>query len=167
MNIDEIINETILSFLSESIRMSKLDFFDVEDDVLNKIPNNKLYHGSNNISWFKNILDIDTYNNTVNATSKYLFLSPHKRVALNYSDSGYGMEVNFETNSGVIVFGLKGGRHIKLKPIDFKNNIGFEALLDKYSDLGYDYLIIPDGDTHVILNNSVLNYYGSYYNTKK
>ena len=53
----------------------------------------QLYHGSSNISYFNDTSSIDTLSNTVNAKSKYLFLTPNKRTAFNYSQINKGMDV--------------------------------------------------------------------------
>ena len=154
-------------FIKESIKISKLDFFYLEDDIINKIPIGKLYHGSNDISWFNGNNDIDVENNTSNAKSKYFFLSPNIITALHYSIDSVGMENTIREKSGIIVFDING-KYKKLSSTDFdgvKDIKDVELIYDNYKKLGYDYIInTNDGNTHVILNNNILNYLGSFYN---
>lgn len=154
-------------FSKESIKISKLDFFDLEDDIIGKIPKGKLYHGSNDISWFSGIGDIDVENNTSNAKSKYLFLSPRIETALNYSIDSVGMKNIIHRNSGILVFDING-KYKKLKSTEFKdvkdiNDV--ELIYDKYKKMGYDYVTnTSDGDNYVVLNNDALTYLGGFYN---
>ena len=162
--------QTFNEFITENLEISKIDFFDIEDEILDMIPDNKLYHGSNDISWFNSISDINTISSTKNAESKYLFLSPTKTVALNYSITSVGMKINISDTSGVLVFSLKKGKKKKLSYNDVKiisDHQKFEAMLDEYKENGYDYVILPDGNNHAILNNDILKYLGSFYNIIK
>ena len=73
----------IKKLLREGLEIPKIDLFDLEDKIFNIIPDNCLYHGSKDISWFKSINDINTFDNSANAKSKYMFLSPKKSTAFN------------------------------------------------------------------------------------
>ena len=155
--------------LVESAKLNKVEFFDVEDRLLDSIPNNMLYHGSDNITWFNSVDDIDTINNTTNARSKYLFLSPNKKTALNYSINSIGMNINIGDTSGVISFKLKKsrGKRLTTKDLKYDSMSEFESILDSYKKDGYDYLIIqPDGNNYVILNPSILEFADKMYNKK-
>lgn len=160
-------NVEVIKVIDESVHsISKNQLFDLEDEILNKIPNNCLYHGSNDISWFNTVKDINTLSNTVNAKSKYLFLTPNKSTALNYSIISNGMDININDNSGVLSFKISKSKGIKLKSKNLKYNSmsGFEDILDKYQDKGYDYVIIePDGNNYVILNPNILKLISKNY----
>ena len=158
--------EPINRINESSKSISKNQLFDLEDEILNKIPNNCLYHGSNDISWFNTVKDIDTLTNTANAKSKYLFLTPNKYTALNYSIITNGMNVNIGDKSGILSFELTKSKGIKLKSENLKYNSmsEFENILDKYKDKGYDYVIIePDGNNYVILNPNIIKLISKNY----
>lgn len=160
----------IKKLLIEGLEISKFDIFDLEDKIFNSIPDNCLYHGSKDISWFNSINDINTFDNSVNAKSKYLFLSPKKSTAFNYSIEGTGsMKSLINDKSGILVFKLSKSKGKKLTKQDFKNMDNtidsFEKIFDDYKKLGYDYVINTlDGNNYVILNNNILKFISSYYN---
>jgi hypothetical protein len=128
------------------------------DYLTNKYGTHKniVYHGTPNITYLKNINDIDTLKNTVNAKSKYLFVNSKPSVALNYAKNYNG----YSDKSGIAVFKLIGKAYtIKNNdiPIAFKSNDDFELFLDTKKKLGFDYVKIPqDGNNIAILNiNSI------------
>jgi len=159
----------IKKLLREGLEIPKIDLFDLEDKIFNIIPDNCLYHGSKDISWFKSINDINTFDNSANAKSKYMFLSPKKSTAFNYSIEGTGsMKSLINDKSGILAFKLSKSKGKKLTNKDFKNMDNtidsFEAIFDNYKKLGYDYVINTlDGNNYVILNNNILKFIGSYY----
>lgn len=161
--------QLIKKLLREGLEISDVDLFDLEDKIFSAIPNNCLYHGSKDISWFKSINDINTFNNTINAKSKYLFLSPNKNTAFNYSKEGTGIIKSLiNDKSGVLAFKLSKSKGKKLRNKDFKNIDGsidsFETILDEHKNLGYDYVINTlDGNNYTILNNNILKFVGAYY----
>lgn len=161
--------EVIRKLLREGLEISKFDIFDLEDKIFNSIPDNYLYHGSKDISWFNSINDINTFDNSSNAKSKYLFLSPKKSTAFNYSIEGTGnMKSLINDKSGILVFKLSKSKGKKLTKQDFKNMDStidsFERIFDDYKKLGYDYVINTlDGNNYVILNNNILKFIGDYY----
>lgn len=154
-----------LKMAEGGIVLDKFEMFDIEDDLIENITSSDLYHGSNNVSWFKTVDDIDTFKNTVNAKSKYLFLSPNKETALNYSIDSIGMNNVIKENSGVLSFDLKKskGKNLTKKELNYKSIEEFEDILNKYKEKGFDYVVIvPDGKNHVILNNNILDFKGKF-----
>ena len=147
------------------VLLHKFEMFDIEDDLIKNITSSDLYHGSTDISWFNSLENIDTFKNTKNAKSKYLFLSPNKATALNYSFNSIGMNNVIKENSGVLSFDLKKskGKNLTKKELNYKSIEEFEDILDKYKEKGFDYVvIIPDGKNYVILNNEILNFKGRF-----
>jgi len=134
------------------------------DYLTNKygIHKNIVYHGSPNITYLKNINDIDTLKNTVNAKSKYLFVNYKPSVALNYAQNYNG----YSDKSGVAVFKLTGKAYTIKKndiQIAFKSIDNFELFLDTKKKLGFDYVIIPqDGNNIAILNINSLSLLDTY-----
>ena len=151
------------------VLLDKFELFDIEDELIKNITSSDLYHGSTDISWFNSLEDIDTFKNTKNAKSKYLFLSPNKETALNYSIDSIGMNNVIKENSGVLSFDLKKskGKNLTKKELNYKSIEEFEDILDKYKEKGFDYVvIIPDGKNYVILNNEILNFKGSFFTSE-
>jgi len=153
--------------------ISSMGLFDLEDTILNKIPNGCLYHGAKDISWLHNVSDIDTVSHTVNAESKYFFLAVKKDTAFNYStspDPKNTLQKILTKDSGISAFKLKAGSKFKkLGSSDYgaaKDYKEMESVLDDYRNKGYDYVINTwDANNHVILNNSILSLKGVYFNT--
>jgi hypothetical protein len=157
MELRKIISTTIKGYLNEAHTTE--DYKDMAlDYLINKYGSNKtiVYHGSDDITYFKNVADIDTLNNTKNAKSKYIFVNNKPSVAINYAKNYNG----FSEKSGVIVFKLNGRGYIMKNtdiPIAFKSIVDFELFLDMKKDLGFDFVKIPqDGNNIAVLNNSVL-----------
>lgn len=151
------ITTTIREYLNENI--SNENYRDIAIDYLSSkygINKNIIYHGTPDITYLKNINNINTLQNTINAKSKYLFVNNKPSVAINYSKNYNG----FTEKSGIAVFKLNGKGYTMKKndiPIAFKSMDDFELFLDTKSNEGFDYVKIPqDGNNIAVLNiNSI------------
>jgi hypothetical protein len=140
----------------------------LEDNLDNtyKGQKNVVYHGSPDISYLKDVSDLNTKDNTQNAESKYVWVNPKSKYALNYSKSHDG----FHENSGVAAFELGNGKKYVLKKSDIselRTNEDYEKFFDNKKQQGYDYVEVPqDGGNIVVLNNDILTLKGKHLNSE-
>ncbi len=158
MELRKFIATTIREYLTENI--SDEHYRDIAIDFLSSkygINKNIVYHGTPDITYLKNIDDINTSKNTINAKSKYLFVNNKPSVAINYSKNYNG----FTNKSGIAVFKLNGKGYIMKKndiPIAFKSMDDFELFLDNKRNEGFDYVKIPqDGNNIAILDINIIS----------
>jgi len=133
------------------------------EEELNTLGKDVYYHGSDDISYLNSKDDINTANNTKNAKSKYLNLSPKAGTAVSYSIR----QQKIGEKSGVAAFKLKGkGYTMNSEDVKtLKSNEDYEVFYDKKKSEGYDYVKVPqDANDVVVLNNNAIQYVGKKIN---